>query len=108
MEGYLGVDLLISERLEAAIFGESVDIQGSNLKGEKPVTSITLYSRHDTGAGMSGYIDMSVYISLGTSDAYPVDAGRSRGCGEGKRLLHSFTHVLRFLRQILKGREKFF
>ena len=70
VEGYLGVDLLISERLEAAIFGEGVDIQGSNLKGEKPVTSITLYSRHDTGAGMSGYIDMSVYISLGTSDAY--------------------------------------
>ena len=70
VEGYLGVDLLISERLEAAIFGEGVDIQGSNLMGEKPVTSITLYSRHDTGAGMSGYIDMSVYISLGTSDAY--------------------------------------
>lgn len=70
VEDYLGVHLLISERLEAAILGEGVDIQGSNLKGEEPVASITLYSRHDTGAGMSGYIDMSVYISITASDAY--------------------------------------
>ena len=70
VEDYLDVDLLISGRLEAAIFGKGVDIQGSYLKGERPVTSITLFSRHDTGAGMSGYIDMSVYISVGTSGTY--------------------------------------
>lgn len=70
VENYLGVDLLISEQMEGTIFGEGVDIQGSYLMGERPITSITLYSRHDTGATMSGYIDMSVYVSLGTSDTY--------------------------------------
>lgn len=69
-ENYLDVDLLISDRLEDTIFGEGVDIQGSYLKGERPITSITLYSRHDTGATMSGYIDMSVYMSIGTSNTY--------------------------------------
>ena len=69
-ENYLGVDLLISEQLENTIFGQGVDIQGSYLKGERPITSITLYSRHDTGTTMSGYIDMSVYVSIGTSDTY--------------------------------------
>lgn len=62
-EKYLDVDLLISEQLENTIFGQGVDIQGSYLKGENPITSVTLYSRHDTGATMSGYIDMSVYVS---------------------------------------------
>ena len=70
VESYLEIDLLISERLENAILGEGVDIQGAYGKGERPVTSITLYSRHDTGAAMSGYIDMSVYISIGTANAY--------------------------------------
>lgn len=69
-EKYLDVDLLISEQLENTIFGQGVDIQGSYLKGENPITSVTLYSRHDTGATMSGYIDMSVYVSIGTSDTY--------------------------------------
>lgn len=54
-EKYLDVDLLISEQLENTIFGQGVDIQGSYLKGENPITSVTLYSRHDTGATMSGY-----------------------------------------------------
>ena len=70
VENYLDIDLLISEQLENTIFGQGVDIQGSYLKGERPITSITLYSRHDTGATMSGYIDMSVYVSIGTSDTY--------------------------------------
>lgn len=48
VENYLDVDLLISEQLENTIFGQGVDIQGSYLKGERPITSITLYSRHDT------------------------------------------------------------
>ena len=48
-EKYLDVDLLISEQLENTIFGQGVDIQGSYLKGENPITSVTLYSRHDSG-----------------------------------------------------------
>lgn len=70
VKNYLDIDLLISEQLENTILGQGVDIQGSYLKGERPITSITLYSRHDTGPTMSGYIDMFVYVSVGTSDTY--------------------------------------
>lgn len=70
VEDYLGIDLLISERLDSAVLGEGVDIQGSYTKGERPITSITLSSRHDTGATMSSYIDMSVYMSIGTKNPY--------------------------------------
>ncbi|NLC67457.1 MAG: hypothetical protein GX754_01440 [Clostridiaceae bacterium] len=70
VEDYLGVDLLISERLENALLGEGVDIQGSYAAGEKPITSITLSSRHSPGEMMSGYINMMVYMSIGTSKTY--------------------------------------
>lgn len=70
VENYLGIDLLISEQLDSAVFGEGVDIQGSYTKGERPITSITLSSKHDTGATMSGYIDMSIYMSIGTKKPY--------------------------------------
>lgn len=69
-EKYLGVDLLISEQLDSTVFGEGVDIQGSYTKGENPITSITLSSRHNTGSTMSGYIDMYVYMSIGTEKSY--------------------------------------
>ena len=69
-EKYLGVDLLTSKQLDGAVFGEGVDIQGSYIKGESPITSITLSSRHDTGPTMSGYIDMYVYMSIGTEKPY--------------------------------------
>lgn len=67
---YLGVDLLTSKQLDSTVFGEGVDIQGSYTKGESPITSITLFSRHNTGPTMSGYIDMYVYMSLGTEKPY--------------------------------------
>jgi len=67
---YLGVDLLTSKQLDSTVFGEGVDIQGSYTKGESPITSITLFSRHNTGPTMSGYIDMYVYVSLGTEKPY--------------------------------------
>lgn len=67
---YLGVDLLTSKQLDSTVFGEGVDIQGSYTKGESPITSITLSSRHNTGPTMSGYIDMYVYMSLGTEKPY--------------------------------------
>lgn len=70
VENFLDVDLLISDQLDSAILGEGVDIQGSYAKGEQPITSITLFSRHDTGATMSGYIDMTVYMSIGTKKPY--------------------------------------
>ena len=70
VENYLGVGLLNSSQLDSAIIGEGVDIQGSYTKGENPITSITLCSRHDTGATMSGYIDMSIYMSVGTKNSY--------------------------------------
>lgn len=69
-ENYLGVDLLISEQLDSMVMGEGVDIQGSYVKGERPITSITLTSRHNTGSTMSGYIDMFVYMSIGTKKTY--------------------------------------
>lgn len=69
-EKYLGVDLLTSKQLESTVFGEGVDIQGSYTKGESPITSITLSSRHDTGPTMSGYIDMYVYMSIGAEKPY--------------------------------------
>lgn len=69
-ENYLGIDLLISKQLDSTVFGEGVDIQGSCTKGERPITSITLSSKHDTGDTMSGYIDMSVYMSIGTKKSY--------------------------------------
>lgn len=69
-ENYLGVDLLISEQLDSMVLGEGVDIQGSYVKGESPITSITLSSRHNTGSTMSGYIDMFVYMSIGTKKPY--------------------------------------
>lgn len=67
---YLGVDLLISEQLDSMVLGEGIDIQGSYVKGEKPITSITLSSRHNTGPTMSGYIDMYVYMSIGAEKPY--------------------------------------
>ena len=67
---YLDVDLLISERLDSAVLGNGVDIQGSYVKGERPITSITLSSRHNTGPTISGYIDMLVYMSTGTKNPY--------------------------------------
>ncbi len=69
-EEYLGVDLLTSKQLDSTVFGEGVDIQGSYTKGESPITSITLSSRHNTGSTMSGYIDMYVYMSVGTEKPY--------------------------------------
>lgn len=69
VENFLDVDLLISNRLDSAVLGEGVDIQGSYAKGERPITSITLFSRHDTGATMSGYIDMTVYMSIAEIEA---------------------------------------
>lgn len=69
-ENYLGIDLLISDQLDNAIFGEGVDIQGSYTKGERPITAITLYSKHDPGATVSGYIDMTIYMSIGTKKPY--------------------------------------
>lgn len=66
---YLGVDLLINEQLDSTVFGEGVDIQ-SYTKGESPMTSIMLSSRHNTGPTMSGYIDMYVYMSIGTEKPY--------------------------------------
>lgn len=70
VEDYLDIDLLISDRLDSMVLGDGVDIQGSYTKGERPITSITLRSRHDTGAAMSGYIDMFVYMSIGTKKPY--------------------------------------
>jgi hypothetical protein len=70
VESYLDVDLLISEQLDNLIIGEGVDIQGSYVAGERPITSIALYSKHDTGVTMSGYIDLTVYIPIGTSKTY--------------------------------------
>lgn len=70
VENYLDIDLLISSQLDSTVLGEGVDIQGSCAKGEQPITSITLLSRHDTGTTMSGYIDMSVYMSIGTKKPY--------------------------------------
>lgn len=67
---YLGMDLLISRQLEETVLGDGVDIQGSYGKGERPITSVTLYSRHDTGSSLSGCIDMAVYLSLGTAETY--------------------------------------
>ncbi|HBA51144.1 MAG TPA: hypothetical protein DCZ91_25760 [Lachnospiraceae bacterium] len=69
-ENFLDVDLLISDQLDSAVLGEGVDIQGSYAKGERPITSLTLFSRHDTGITMSGYIDMTVYMSIGTKKPY--------------------------------------
>lgn len=70
VETYLGVDLLISEQLDSAVLSDGVDIQGSYVKGERPITSITLPSRHNTGSTLSGYIDMLVYMSIGTKNSY--------------------------------------
>lgn len=70
VENFLDIDLLISDQLDSAVLGEGVDIQGSYARGERPITSITLYSKHDTGATMSGYINMSVYMSIGTKKPY--------------------------------------
>lgn len=56
VENFLDVDLLISDQLDSAVLGEGVDIQGSYAKGERPITSLTLFSRHDTGTTMSVYI----------------------------------------------------
>lgn len=67
---YFGLNLLISQKLEGSILGDGVDIQGSYFAGEKPITSVTLYSSHDTGSDLSGYIDMSIYISIGTKETY--------------------------------------
>lgn len=67
---YLAVNLLISNRLDRTVLGTGVDIQGSYAKGEQPITSITLWSRHDTGSAVSGCIEMSVYISVGTKKPY--------------------------------------
>jgi hypothetical protein len=69
-ENYLGVDLLTSERLENSVLGEDIDIQGSYAAGERPITSITLSSRYSPRETMSGYINMVVYMSIGTSKTY--------------------------------------
>ena len=70
VEHDLGIDLLISEQLENTLLDGSVDIQGSYSKGESPITSITLFSRHNPGATIPGYIDMSVHMSIDKSDIY--------------------------------------
>lgn len=71
-EDYLGVDLLISERLDSSFLGstEGVDITGSYFSGEEPITSLTLSSTHDPGPHTPGLIDMSIYMSIGTKVPY--------------------------------------